>query len=167
MSRNSKSRKISDFVALGLFLLVGFLMVLEAVRLINVRIHIKDNTVNNVISTYDWKKIRASGNISYSFTLADGDRIHIPGELLENRELLEREKELFFSYASPRGGIRFTYACVEITSVDREIYFVRREAALREITGGIWVFLIVGLAVTVLAGVVMVAKLSSLNARHK
>ena len=126
-----------------MIVLITLALMLEAVRLLLVKNHVADHQVEKVVSTYELKKIRTSKNTSYQFILPNGDRLSVIGNRIEKIKLIESHEKLLFTYASPRGGIRFTYACVEITSVDGETCFVNREVAMREITGFMWIYFVI------------------------
>lgn len=126
--------------------LVCCILPLEAVRLIIVNINIQTQNVMQKNCNYElYKKRTGRGSSTYVFILECGDKIWVPHDLLQNEDYLTTQEELCFSYAEPSGGFFFSYACIEITSIDGKIQFVSMDSALQDIKGRIIVYLIFGI----------------------
>ena len=143
MHRKSEKRKIAHYAQVIIVVLIFLMVLLEAVRLMHVKMNIEQNDVKKVISTYDLQQSWYVRNGTYYFTLPDGDRLSVARDLVGDDKLMYQQEQLLFTYASPRGGIRFTYDCVEITSADGKICFVNQEEVLRETTGRMWIFYVI------------------------
>ena len=141
--KKRRNHKVKDYAFVSIIVLMTLVLMLEAVRLLQIKNHIAEHQVKKVVSTYELKRIRTSKNTSYQFILPNGDRLSFIGDPIANIKLIESQERLLFTYASPRGGIRFTYVCVEITSVDGKTCFVNREVALRDITWFMWFYFVI------------------------
>ena len=116
---------------------IGYLFVFEGIRLICVVKNINDQNIIRATCRFDLSEIRRSRNSSYDFRLDNGDKIWIPSEMLEHEEIIDTQEQLTFIYVAPKGGIHFSYECIDITSEDGRIHFIDQEFAIKEVKLGI------------------------------
>ncbi len=167
MRNECRKKSAITFFYLVLILFVGFSFFLDAIRLISVKNNIDNQTVIRNFCGYELTKIKTGRNTSYLFVLDDGDRLFVEGELLENKDIIDAHKKLYFTYVTPRGGTHFSYTCIKITSYNEKVQFVNQTLAIREVELGILVNFLIAVPIILFFFVIFIYKLIMIKHKWK
>ncbi len=142
--------EIDDIIYFLLVLLISSPLLLEGVRCLTVKNNVENNNIIETTCAYELTEIKRWSTLSYEFLLENGDEVWIPGDLLQNEDIIENYEELYFAYVPPEGGIESSFTCFEITSEDGSVVFVDQNSSMDEINLGPAVFFILGMLLPLL-----------------
>lgn len=138
--RKERRQRITDLIV-GVLMAAIVLFLIYNIIQSAVNVYDIDNgTLNTYSGGYTYEIRHGTRNISYVFSLDNGDKITALPELTQNEDVWELHSELVFQYSTMPATFFGVYSAVSITSQDGETVFLSGKDSRSEDVGSIWVF---------------------------
>ena len=156
-----RQNKLSNIFLIVIAVLVTLLLLWGIVESAATVHNIDKNTYQTYSGEFTYRIVKGYGrhsNITYRFTLTNGDEIAVRAAMIDNKQEdeMEHSGQLIFRYSTFPISLYGTYSVIAISSLDGSTVYLDAQNTKSDDIGQIWVLSIILAVWLALCGVVVV-----------